>query len=229
MIYEVRMTLGFAFKDGSYRDPRRFKTTLIEYIGAKGVAEAFNKAAKRKHEIIIDVAKGEATLWDEKAWGPRSKSISVSIDAVVAKPELVDDLKIINIYPEYAYGRVICVLNNGVKLRITDVVLEEMLERLKQKPKICDCCGKELDKAYADLGTDFSYKGRAMPVVARYIQKEMEKHLCSKPEINFYSLYIQYCKDHHITVDETPKTRKTQKTPKTKPSIVSRIRSLFHI
>jgi len=55
-----------------------------------------------------------------------------------------------------------------------------------------------VDKAYADLGKNFSDKNKAMPLVARYIQLEMKKHLCSKPEINFYNLYVQYCKDHNI-------------------------------
>jgi hypothetical protein len=55
-----------------------------------------------------------------------------------------------------------------------------------------------VDKAYADLGADFSIKRRAMPIVASYISKEMEKHMCSAPEYNFYQLYCDYCKDHHI-------------------------------
>lgn len=58
-----------------------------------------------------------------------------------------------------------------------------------------------VDKAYADLGENFSDKKKAMPLVARYIQHEMEKHICSKPVENFYNLYREYCKDHDITVE----------------------------
>jgi len=59
-----------------------------------------------------------------------------------------------------------------------------------------------VDKAYADLGEDFCLKVKAMPIVARYIQKEMKKHICSAPEISFYDLYRQYCKDHNILFGE---------------------------
>jgi hypothetical protein len=60
-----------------------------------------------------------------------------------------------------------------------------------------------VDKAYADLGTkDFSDKKKAMPIVAKYIQEEMKKHICSAPEMNFYSVYRLYCKDHNIEVKE---------------------------
>lgn len=57
-----------------------------------------------------------------------------------------------------------------------------------------------VDKAYVDLGKDFSDKKKAMPMIARYIQEEMKKHLCDSPEINFYDLYRQYCNDHGIKV-----------------------------
>jgi len=59
-----------------------------------------------------------------------------------------------------------------------------------------------VDKAYADLGKDFSDKKKAMPMVARYIKEEMRKHICSAPEMDFYSAYILYCKDHNIEVKE---------------------------
>lgn len=55
-----------------------------------------------------------------------------------------------------------------------------------------------VDKVYADMGTDFAIKQKAMPIVASYIKKEMEKHMCSSPEHDFYSLYCDYCKDHNI-------------------------------
>lgn len=86
------MTLGFVIVTGKLSDHAKFKTTLIEYIEADGVAEAFNKAAERKHEIIVSVGKAEAKLWEEKAWGRRSNTISVSIDAVVAKPKLEKEM-----------------------------------------------------------------------------------------------------------------------------------------
>jgi hypothetical protein len=60
-----------------------------------------------------------------------------------------------------------------------------------------------VDKAYADLGEKFSIKRDAMPVVATYIKKEMEKHMCSAPEYDFYRLYCDYCQDHHIEQKET--------------------------
>jgi hypothetical protein len=59
-----------------------------------------------------------------------------------------------------------------------------------------------VDKAYADLGDGFSIKSKAMPLVALYIKKEMEKHMCSAPEYDFYRLYCDYCKDHHIEQKE---------------------------
>ena len=57
-----------------------------------------------------------------------------------------------------------------------------------------------VDKAYADLGKLFNEKQKAMPLVSRYINEEMKKHLCSKPEMNLYNLYRLYCKDHNIEV-----------------------------
>lgn len=59
-----------------------------------------------------------------------------------------------------------------------------------------------IDKAYADLGKNFSDKKKAMPIVAKYIQEEMKKHICTAPDMNFYSAYRLYCKDHNIEVKE---------------------------
>lgn len=148
MIYEVRMTVTFTFggkpKEARvFVEPepeRRIKTTLIEYIEANGVAEAFNKAAERKHEIIVDVGKGEAEVWDRKAWGPRSKTISISLDAVVAKPELdkkmlfiIDkgELKMVSYRVNKKYDEVTCKLTNGKNLKVTGEVLRNMWISLK--------------------------------------------------------------------------------------------------
>lgn len=68
-----------------------------------------------------------------------------------------------------------------------------------------------VDKAYADLGEDFSNKNKAMPMVARYIQLEMKKHICSKPVENFYDLYRQYCSNHNIKLVEKSRPIKVKK------------------
>ena len=80
-----------------------------------------------------------------------------------------------------------------------------------------------VDKAYADLGEDFSDKRKAMPLVASYIGKEMEKHLCSKPVENYYGLYRQYCRDHNIELVEKPRPVKVKKMKKRKRGILPRI------
>ena len=71
MIYEIRMTVTFEYSTGR----AKLKTTLIEYINANGVDEAFVKAAERKHEILVEIAKAESELWSRKAWGPHSNDI----------------------------------------------------------------------------------------------------------------------------------------------------------
>ena len=71
-----------------------------------------------------------------------------------------------------------------------------------------------VDKAYADLGEDFSDKRKAMPLVASYIGKEMEKHICSKPVENFYYLYREYCRDHNIKLAEKLRPVKVKKQKK---------------
>ena len=47
-------------------------------------------------------------------------------------------------------------------------------------------------KARADLGESFIDKRIAMPLIARYVSEEQEKHLCSKPMKNLFSYYQQY-------------------------------------
>ena len=88
MIYEIRMTVFFSVKRKELDDYKNFKVTLIDYLEADGVAEAFNKAAEYKHRIAIDIAKGESELFAKRAWGSTSDRIAISLDAVVAKPEL---------------------------------------------------------------------------------------------------------------------------------------------
>ncbi len=47
-------------------------------------------------------------------------------------------------------------------------------------------------KVHADLGEGFFDKKTAMPLIARYVVEEQEKHLCSKPEQNLFSYYQKY-------------------------------------
>lgn len=94
MIYEIRMNVFFLITQMNSGDNKKTKTTLIDYIEADGVAEAFNKAAEYKHEVIIKIAKGESELFTRKAWDNRSDNISISLDAVVAKPEIEGPLPI---------------------------------------------------------------------------------------------------------------------------------------
>lgn len=58
------------------------KTTLIDYIEANGVAEAFNKAAVYKHDTIVTIG---------KKCGDQMENVSISLDAVVAKPDMKRD------------------------------------------------------------------------------------------------------------------------------------------
>jgi len=159
MIYEIRMTVVHTFKDtNQHYNPRKFKTTLIEYIPANGVAEAFTKAAERKHKSIIEIAKGEVNLLDKEDWGSRSENISISLDAVVAKPELEEKtLTIVKIQPQRDCDRVCCVLNNGAKLMLTKKAFEHMLELLDKElnpDAIAKFWSKEkLRKLYNDIVT----------------------------------------------------------------------------
>ena len=136
MIYEIRMTVTFEYSTGRVSQDDKFKTTLIEYIDAGGVDEAFNKAAKRKHKVVINLAKGEHRLWKDEGLGSRSKHISISLDAVVAKPELSlkqvhKKVSISSFLPDYKCERVECLLNIGTSLMLTKPVLETLLESLE--------------------------------------------------------------------------------------------------
>lgn len=88
------MTVVFEIQKKDSGEFMKVKTTLIDYIEADGVGEAFNKAAEYKHEVIIKIAKGESDMWNKKAWGETSEDISISLDAVVAKPDIEGPLPI---------------------------------------------------------------------------------------------------------------------------------------
>lgn len=47
-------------------------------------------------------------------------------------------------------------------------------------------------KAHADLGVDFRDKTKAMPLIAKYVSEECEKHHCSKPTVKLFSAYTTY-------------------------------------
>ncbi len=47
-------------------------------------------------------------------------------------------------------------------------------------------------KVHADLGDDFRDKVKAMPMIAKYVSEEQDKHLCSKPTSNLFSYYQKY-------------------------------------
>jgi hypothetical protein len=50
-------------------------------------------------------------------------------------------------------------------------------------------------KVNADLGDDFKDKVKAMPMIAKYVSEEQDKHLCSKPIKNLFSYYQSYLED----------------------------------
>lgn len=50
-------------------------------------------------------------------------------------------------------------------------------------------------KVHADLGDSFKDKRLAMPMIAKYVSEEQEKHLCSKPEYNLFSYYQKYIEE----------------------------------
>jgi len=138
MIYEIRMTIIFFLgRDGM----KKVKSTIIEYIGAKDISSAYLKAGELKRDIMTAIGK---TMID-------CNEMSISLDAVVAKPEMVSELKIVDIKSQYAFARVWFILNNGAKLMLTNVVLEEILERLKHKPNKCDKCGNDAENEDAIL------------------------------------------------------------------------------
>jgi len=57
-------------------------------------------------------------------------------------------------------------------------------------------------KAHADLGESFADKRVAMPLIAKYISEEQDKHLCSKPANNLFSYYQKYLEGEVIKESE---------------------------
>lgn len=47
-------------------------------------------------------------------------------------------------------------------------------------------------KAHADLGEFFTDKSKAMPLIAKYVSEEMDKHLCTKPAKKLFDYYTEY-------------------------------------
>jgi len=79
--YEVRMTLRFRLgKDQN----KLCKSTVIEYLDANDLAEAYINAGEYKHELLVKIAK---KMND-------ANEVSISVDAVVAMPELLDTKKL---------------------------------------------------------------------------------------------------------------------------------------
>lgn len=56
-------------------------------------------------------------------------------------------------------------------------------------------------KAHADLGEAFFDKRQGMPLVARYVGEECDKHQCGKPTIKLYDAYAQYVSDRREVAD----------------------------
>jgi len=85
--YEVRMSVLFRFEPiGSGTVAKQ--STMIEYLDAENIGEAYIKAAKLKHDVVMRIMKeSQSGHWESKI-----KRVEVGIDAVVAKPELVDRL-----------------------------------------------------------------------------------------------------------------------------------------
>ncbi len=53
-------------------------------------------------------------------------------------------------------------------------------------------------KVHTDIGVDFIDKTKAMPMIARYVAREMEIHKCSKPIKNLFFYYQQYIEGGEI-------------------------------
>lgn len=47
-------------------------------------------------------------------------------------------------------------------------------------------------KAHADLGEEFRDVTKGMPLVAKYVAEECDKHFCSKPDIKLFTAYTRY-------------------------------------
>lgn len=53
-------------------------------------------------------------------------------------------------------------------------------------------------KVHADLGEGFLDKKIAMPLIAKYVSEEQEKHQCSKPTQNLFSYYQKYIEELNL-------------------------------
>lgn len=49
-------------------------------------------------------------------------------------------------------------------------------------------------KVHAELGEDIKDKAKAMPIIAKYVSEEQDKHLCGKPNRKLFEYYIDYIK-----------------------------------
>lgn len=70
------------------------------------------------------------------------------------------------------------------------VVIEEGNTQLPNLPD-SEVTGA-IAKAHADLGADFMDKTKAMPLIAKYVAEEQDKHFCSKPLKKLFSAYTEY-------------------------------------
>jgi hypothetical protein len=53
-------------------------------------------------------------------------------------------------------------------------------------------------KVQTDLGESFTDKTKAMPMIAKYVSEEQEKHLCSKPTNSLFSYYQKYLEESNL-------------------------------
>jgi len=79
------MTISFETRDKNKRLIGGKRSTIIDYVDANDVSEAYIKAARNKLSIAIDITK---EMKNTKRWGGTIDHVSISLDAVVAKPEL---------------------------------------------------------------------------------------------------------------------------------------------
>ncbi len=74
--------------------------------------------------------------------------------------------------------------------KIERVVVEDGAPKLPPLPD-SEVLGA-IAKAHADLGEQFTDKRQAMPLVAKYVAEEQDKHLCSRPIQSLFSYYQKY-------------------------------------
>jgi hypothetical protein len=84
--------------------------------------------------------------------------------------------------------------------KIEHVKIESGLPKLPPLPD-SEALGA-VAKAHADLGESFADKRVAMPLIAKYISEEQDKHLCSKPANNLFSYYQKYLEGEVIKESE---------------------------